>query len=156
MQYLDVDARTTAAATLEIVLKPVASELVDVMVAANDQSRLREFYEHKAQRSSFARFLDQQEIRRQGATFTSDLFRTMPGITIKASSSGGNTIRIRGCKPMVWVDGQRIPDAELDEVASPHDIAGIEFYTSMAGTPAQYMDRTNRTCGTVLVWTRNR
>lgn len=156
VQYLEIDARNPSSTTLEIVLKEAASELEDVMIAANDQARLREFYEHKAQRGSFAKFYEQDEIRRRGVMYTSELFRSMPGISIKVTSGGGNSIRIRGCQPMIWVDAQRIPNAELDEVASPGDIAGIEFYTSMAGTPAQYMDRTNRACGTVLVWTRSR
>ena len=57
---------------------------------------------------------------------------------------------------MLWVDGQRVPGAELDEVVPPDDIAGIEFYTSMAGVPAQYLERQNRACGTLLVWTKKR
>jgi hypothetical protein len=57
---------------------------------------------------------------------------------------------------MLWVDGARIPNSEVDEVIAPADIAGIEFYMSMAGTPAQYLDRSTRACGTILVWTRNR
>ena len=156
MQYMEVDARNAASSTLEIVLKTAPGELEDVMIAANDQARLREFYEHKAQRSSYAKFYEQDEIRRRGVMYASELFRSMPGMSMRNAPGGGNTIRIRGCQPMIWVDGQRIPNAELDEVASPGDIAGIEFYTSMAGTPAQYMDRTTRACGTVLVWTRNR
>ena len=156
MQYMEVDARNPSSTTLEIVLKTAPGELEDVMIAANDQARLREFYEHKAQRGSYAKFFEQDEIRRRGVMYTSELFRSMPGISIKVAPGGGNSIRIRGCQPMIWVDAQRIPNAELDEVATPGDIAGIEFYTSMAGTPAQYMDRTNRACGTVLVWTRNR
>jgi outer membrane receptor for ferrienterochelin and colicin len=100
--------------------------------------------------------MDENEIKKRGSVNTSELFRSVPGITIKAANTGGNTIRIRGCQPMVWLDGQRVPNAELDEVITPGDIAGIEFYTSTAGTPAQYMERTNRACGTVLVWTKSR
>jgi hypothetical protein len=156
MQYMEVDARNPSSAAMEIVLKSVAGELEDVMIAANDEVRLREFNEHRAQRSSFAKFYEQSEIRRRGVHHVSEMFRSMPGIVIKGSAMGGNTIRIRGCQPLIWIDGQRIPGAELDEVASPADVAGIEFYTSQAGTPAQYMDRTTRACGTVIVWTRNR
>jgi len=153
---IEVQVGSESLARLDIVLKPTATELEDVLISVNDMSRLREFYDHRAHRSGFARFYDQEEIGRKGATYSSDLFRSMPGIVVKASNIGGNTIRIRGCQPMVWVDGQRVPHAELDEVVTPSDIAGIEFYTSMAGTPAQYLERSNRACGTVLVWTRNR
>jgi len=47
-----------------------------------------------------------------------------------------------------------VPGAELDEVIHPTDIAAIEFYPSSAGVPAQYLERQNRLCGLVLVWTR--
>jgi hypothetical protein len=153
MQSLDVDTRVPSSTTLEIVLKTVASELEEVTIEANEQVKLREFYEHKQQRASFGRFLEQHEIRRLGPTNPSDLFRTVPGVVI-ASASGGNTMRIRGCQPMVWVDGQRVPGAELDEVIHPSEIAAIEFYPSNAGIPAQYLERENRLCGSVLVWTR--
>lgn len=155
MQFLDVDARLPSAATLEIVLKAVPSELEDVLISGNDQVRLREFYERKQQRAPFGRFLDEREIRRLGPTNSSDLFRTVPGIVISSGSTGaGNTMRIRGCQPMVRLDGQRVPGAELDDVIQPSEIAAIEFYPSNAGIPAQYLERGNRLCGLVLVWTR--
>jgi outer membrane receptor for ferrienterochelin and colicin len=128
-----------------------------VLIEANDRKGgLREFYEHKDQRQTFAKFLDQEEIRKRSPMYSSDLFRSVPGISIKSANYNGNTIRIRGCQPMLWVDGQRVPGAELDEVIPPDDIAGIEFYTSMAGVPAQYMERQNRACGTIMVWTKKR
>ena len=152
MQYLDVDARTPASTALEIVLKPVASELEEVTIPGND-TRLRGFYQRREQRGSFGRFLEAHEIRRLGPTNPSDLFRSVPGIVISAAA-GGNSIRIRGCQPMVWLDGQRVPGAELDEVLQPSEIAAIEFYPSSAGIPAQYLEPGNRLCGLVLVWTR--
>jgi hypothetical protein len=153
MQFLDVDARVPAATALDIVLLTVPSELEEVTIAGNDQIRLREFYEHRERRGSFGTFYEQHEIRARGPTNPSDLFRTVPGIVIR-TGSGGNTMRIRGCQPMVWLDGQRVPGAELDEVIHPSEIAAIEFYPSNAGVPPQYMERGNRLCGLVLVWTR--
>ena len=155
MQFLDVDARLPSAATLEIVLKTVPGELEEVTIAGTEQVRLHEFYQHKEQRGTFARFLEQGEIQRLGPTNPSDLFRSVPGIVISSASTGaGYTIRIRGCQPMVWVDGQRVPGAELDEVIKPEEIAAIEFYPSSAGIPAQYLERGNRLCGLILVWTK--
>jgi hypothetical protein len=157
MQFLDVDSRIPSALTLEIVLKTVPNPLEDVVIAGNDQGNLHEFYERKQQRGSFGRFLEQREILRLGPTNSSDLFRSVPGIVIRSASTGaGNIIRIRGCQPMVWLDGQRVPGAELDEVIQPSEIAAIEFYPSNAGIPAQYLERQNRLCGLVLVWTRTR
>lgn len=153
MQYFEVDTRNPTTQALDIVLTQNVSDLEDVMIAANDQMRLREYYQRKEQRASFGLFLEAPEIRQRGATNPSDLFRNVPGIDIR-TASGGNTIRIRGCQPMVWLDGQRVPGAELDEVIHPSQIAAIEFYPSSAGIPAQYLERGNRLCGSVLVWTR--
>ena len=52
------------------------------------------------------------------------------------------------------VDGVRADNAEIDELISPSEIAGMEIYPSFAGVPAEYMDKENRACGVVLVWTR--
>ncbi len=141
--------------SVEIVLAALPVQLEEVLVNASEHGRLREFYARKLQRHTFARFLDADEISRIAPSTPSELFRSVPGITISVSSSGGNSIRIRGCQPMVWVDGQRIPGAELDDVVQSMEIGGIEFYPSAAGIPAQYMDPSNRLCGLILVWTRS-
>lgn len=139
----------------EIVLAELPSQLAEVEITtAPAEGRYRGFYERKQQRASFGRFLEHKDIRRLGPANPSDLFRTVPGISIRTGNLNGNTIRIRGCQPMVWVDGQRIPGAELDEVVQPTEIGAIEFYPSSAGVPAQYMERQNRLCGLILVWTR--
>jgi carboxypeptidase family protein/TonB-dependent receptor-like protein len=145
---------TTSTTSLEIIVTPVPAQLEEVRVQPNPVGRLREFYDHRQQRGSFARFLELADIRRIAPTSASELFRTVPGITIRAATTGGNTIRIRGCQPTVWVNGQRIPGAELDDVVQPSDIGGIEFYPSSAGIPPQYLDPSNRLCGLILVWTR--
>jgi len=152
---VDVLLGATAPTTfLEIIVTPAPAQLEEVRVHPNPVGRLREFYDHRQQRGSFARFLEPADIRRIAPTSASELFRSVPGITIRAATTGGNTIRIRGCQPTVWVDGQRIPGAELDDVVQPSDIGGIEFYPSSAGIPPQYLDPSNRLCGLILVWTR--
>lgn len=137
-----------------IVLVELPSSLADIQINTDSaDSRYRGFYERRQQRASFGRFLEHKDIQRLAPPNSSDLFRSVPGITILAASPG-NTIRIRGCQPMVRVDGQRVPGAELDEVIQPGDIGAIEFYPSFAGIPAQFMERGNRLCGLILVWTR--
>lgn len=155
MQFLDVDSHSSASAALEIVLQTVAAELEGVTVEGNDVVKLHQFFEHRQQRGSFGVFLVQDEIRKMGPTQPSDLFRTVPGVVV-STGSGGNVLRIRGCQPMVWIDGTRVPGAELDEVIHPSEIAAIEFYPSNAGAPPQYLERQNRLCGTFLVWTKTR
>ena len=153
---VDVVVGATAPTTfLKIIVTPAPAQLEEVLVDAAPSGRLREFYDHRQQRQSFGRFLELADIRRIAPRSLSDLFRSVPGITIRAATTGGNTIRIRGCQPTVWVDGQRIPGAELDDVIQPNDIGGIEFYPSSSGIPPQYLDPSNRLCGLILVWTRS-
>ena len=139
---------------VEVVLTIIPEELANVVVTGAP-GRLGEFFQRRQTRAAFGRFLDQEDIRQKGPRFASDLFRNVPGTSIKTNPGGGNAIRIRNCQPMVLIDGQRSPGAELDEVVSPGDIAAIEFYPSSAGVPAQYLERTNRLCGLILVWTKN-
>jgi hypothetical protein len=144
-------------APLDIVLTATATELKRVVIKVEEVSELDEFNQHRKQNRGTAKFYDQEEIRKRGAMYASDLFRTVPGVRVQSNmGAGGNAIRIRGCQPIVWIDGQRVPGVELDEVTTPGDIAGIEFYPSMAGTPAKYSERSARPCGTLLVWTKSR
>jgi hypothetical protein len=152
---VEVDVSASDATTsVEIVLTAVPEELQSVEVTAAAQGKLRGFYQRRQQRGTFARFLEEDEIRRLNPRIASDLFRTVPGVRLANNQSGGNAIRIRGCQPMVWIDDQRVPGAELDDMVLPSDIAAIEFYPSAAGIPAQYLERGNRLCGLILVWTK--
>lgn len=144
------------AATMQIVLIAVPEELEHVIVtAASPPTKLRGFHERSRQKRTFARFFDQEQIRRLNPRTSSELLRSVPGVTLASNQSGGNVIRIRGCQPMVWLDDQRVPGAELDDLIVPSEIAAIEFYPSSAGIPAQYLERGNRLCGLILVWTKS-
>lgn len=163
MRRLGYEARTIelqiglpGSPPLDIVLTATATELKKVVINIDEVGPLDEFNQHRKQNRGHAKFYDQEEIRKRGAMYPSDLFRTVPGVSVRAGMAGGNALRIRGCQPIVWIDGQRVPGAELDEVTTPGDIAGIEFYPSMAGTPAKYSERSARPCGTLLVWTKSR
>jgi len=153
---IEVQIGLPATAPLDIILTASATELKDVVIKVEDVGPLDEFNLHRKQNRGTAKFYDQEEIRKRGAMYPSDLFRTVPGVRVQTSMIRGNEIRIRGCQPIVWIDGQRVPGVELDEVTTTGDIAGIEFYPSMAGTPAKYSERSARPCGTLLVWTKTR
>lgn len=150
---MDVDiAAAMAKQPLQVAMVPVATDVEAVTVEASS-GRLREFTEHRRQ-SNFGHFFDQNEIRAKSPRYTSELFRMIPGAVVLASPRNGNIVRLRGCEPRVWIDGVRAENTEIDDLISPSEIAGIEIYPSFAGIPSQYMDRENRACGVVIVWTR--
>lgn len=150
---LDVTT-TTPMPEVALVLDMVAADVAPVVVNSG-AGRLGEFYAHK-ENPSFGRFFEQGEIEKRRGGRISDLFRTVPGVTVLAMSGLGNAVRVRGCQPTVWVDGIRLPGSEVDDVANPTDIAAIEVYTSSAGIPAEYRDRDTRACGVIVLWSRVR
>ncbi len=137
---------------LRIVLETLPSEVAAVVVRSSG-GRLDLFYQHRKE-NAFGRFIDREEIEKSGVRLASDLFRTVPGASLRASLRYGNLIRMRGCQPVVWIDRVPIRDAELDEVATPEEIAGIEIYSSAVAVPPEFMDRGGRGCGAIVVWTR--
>ncbi|MDQ3674537.1 MAG: TonB-dependent receptor plug domain-containing protein, partial [Gemmatimonadota bacterium] len=137
---------------LRIVLESLPSEVAPVVVRSSG-GRLDLFYQHRKE-NAFGRFIDREEIEKSGVRLASDLFRTVPGASLRTSRRYGNLIRMRGCQPIVWIDRVPIRDAELDELATPEEIAGIEIYSSSSGVPPQFMDRGGRSCGAIVVWTR--
>jgi hypothetical protein len=141
-----------AAPAVEVELEEIPSDIASVVVEGS-KGHLEEFYNHKAN-SNFAKFFEQKDIQKRNPLYLSELLRSVAGASLYAMGSG-NRILLRDCKPMVWVDGMRAPGAELDDLARPMDVAGLEVYPSYAGLPAQYQDRNNRMCGAIIVWTRN-
>jgi hypothetical protein len=139
-----------------VTLDPMSAELNGMTVndtLSDPDDRLRAFNERRAN-NDFAHFIDQDAIDQRRPQYISEMLRTIPGVSVSPSRLG-YTVKVRGCAPLVWVDGVRIPGAQLDELARPANIAGVEIYSSFAGVPAQYFDR-SATCGTILVWTRSR
>ncbi|MEO8194872.1 MAG: carboxypeptidase-like regulatory domain-containing protein [Gemmatimonadales bacterium] len=149
---LEIEVGSAVTGALEIDLVPVPADIDAVVVEATG-GRLQEFNDHRKQ-SKFGKFFDQNEIRSKSPRFVSELFRGIPGARLFPAPGSGSKVELRGCRPKIWLDGVWAQDAEIDDVIAPSEIAGIEIYPSWAGIPAQYMDRENRACGAVLIWSR--
>jgi hypothetical protein len=145
---------TSQPSPMDISLQTVATDVDPVMVEGED-AKMKEFNQRRAN-NNFGKFFDGDDITKRDPRLMSELLRTVPGASIGASTRVGNRVLLRGCKPTVWVNGMKAYGAELDEVATPSDVAGIEVYLSWAGLPPQYQDRENPGCGAIIVWTRDR
>lgn len=150
--HLDVKTDSTPV-RLVLTLQTLAQNIAPVRVEARD-SRLESFYDHRSH-SAFGRFIDAAEITRRGPLYLSELFRTVPGASVKGSNRPGNIVRLRGCQPMIWLDGMRVPHAELDDITNPVDIGGIEIYSTWSALPGEYMDREMGACGAIVLWTKS-
>lgn len=158
-------------ASVFVTLEPTAANLDTVLVddVADPESRDPRLiaFRERAATNSFGHYVTEEMIARLRPNHASDALRSISGVLVRSAGPTrvGNIVRLRGCGardqrpertgPLVWVDGVRLPGAELDEVASGPDVAAIEVYNSFAGVPPQYLDRT-AVCGTILVWTKVR
>ncbi len=154
-----IPLRQSVTDTLVVVLAEVPASLAEIDVVAPEEEMagwLREFYQRRRS-NSFGRYFTRQTIQDAGKYHMSELLRMTPGVTLAPGRRFGYVVRMRGCRdaPMIWLDGSRLPGAELDDISKPADIAAMEVYTSSAGVPVQFMDRSNRGCGTILLWTRH-
>jgi iron complex outermembrane receptor protein len=155
--------------SFRIIVKPGASdstlvtlaELPDVlagMSATAQRARLEieQFYRRRARGPGT--FFTRDEIEDRHAINTSDVLRMAPGIQV-VRTAAGNGIRFtstsgrRNCSPLIWLDGQKAPGMEIDQIPV-RDIEGIELYQGASTTPVQFSQNTNTTCGTIVVWTR--
>jgi len=146
------------ALSLEIRLGARAVPLEPVVVTVRGDEWLNEFERRRA--GAFGRFLDREEIEARSAMHTTDLLRTMPGLSFVNRRGGpGAQLYMRRpggmCVPAIWIDGLQVPLAStgltIDDVLPPGVIEGIEIYNSVSAAPTQF--RTGD-CGVVLFWTR--
>ncbi len=133
-------------------------------------------------RSSLGNFLTEEDIARRGGAWTSDLFRSIPGVRLDGSGIDRRILIRNGfgdaCPPSLFVDGLYLfePTAdELDAIVTPARIRGIEVYTD-ASTPAEFQRpgqgmrlgvssdpaspiearRSATGCGAIVIWTKTR
>jgi hypothetical protein len=99
---------------------------------------IQEFYERRE--TGIGHFIEREEIEERQASRLSDLLRGVPGV------------RNTRCRLSIWLDGMLVRLA-LDEVASPHEVEGIEIYLHAGEIPARY-NATGSKCGVILIWTR--
>ena len=144
--------------TLQLIFDLVAlpAELAEVTVTEKRVPRrstwLDEF-ESRRQRG-FGTFLTRTDIERRNPRNTSDLFRTVAGVTVVPNAFGGDLRMARSmdCAPDIYIDGMEARGLRID-VIPPADIAGIEVFRGPAETPVRFR-RFMAGCGVISVWTR--
>jgi hypothetical protein len=143
--------------SLRLVLYVASAELAAIEVreeSLGDSLAPREFW-NRRRTNVFGRFIDLADIQGKWVSLPSEILRGLPGVTLIRSNRIGMLVRFRGCRPNLFVDGMRAQGAEVDELVSVNDIGAMEVYTSMAGVPPQYTERSNP-CGAILFWTRRK
>ena len=140
--------------TVVVKLQPAVNTLDPMHVAGSPPEALspflQEFHTREAN-NRFGHYVDEQALDKLKPEHASDALRGIAGVSVTPGHRLGNDVLIRGCAPLVWVNGLRAINAQIDDVVAGNDVAALEVYNSFAGVPAQYLYRT-ATCGTILVW----
>ncbi len=157
----DVAVQSGATSRVSVTVAAVAQQLAPVIVRSDAERSysgyLADFYRRRDRGNG--RFITQDQIAKRAPQQLTDMFRTIPGMTITSPSIGDSKLRIRGnmCAPAVWLDGMPAIASEFDlDTISPEDVAGIEIYSGASTVPVQFVVPFGPTaCGTVVIWTRH-
>ncbi|MDQ2767160.1 MAG: TonB-dependent receptor [Gemmatimonadota bacterium] len=104
-------------------------------------------------------FLNRADIENRQSVLTTDLFRTIPGLSVGFDGSNYVVQSSRslgsGCQVAWYLDGSPFDNSsnDLDQMLRPDDIEAIEVYKSASEVPVQFQGH-DASCGTILVWTK--
>jgi len=157
-QKLQATVSNTLELSFHVTLVPQAAVLDALDVSAKRRHVAIEGF-HQRRVVGIGTYVTREEIEARNANVPSDMLRTMSGVQIVRTRSGfglrfaSASSGRRDCPPTLWIDGQRAPGIEIDELPI-NDIEGIELYRGTATTPPQFTYGSGAQCGTVVVWTR--
>ena len=148
-----VDGRTDS---LNVVLVMIAGVLPGVTTNADalERVRLGDFYRHREVGNGF--FFNRKELEAKRVVRISDVLRRLPGVRLIPDRNGRQQLRMArsNCAPDFWIDGQRAPFLNVDDLPLG-DVEAIEVYRGSSGIPPEFNNRLgNPGCGAVVIWTR--
>ena len=158
-KVIAMPGETAAALRVVLVRDPAMLEGVEISARlARKRSGIEDFYRRRAR--GVGTYFTRDDFIERHTQRASDVLRDVPGLRF-VRIPGGMGIRFnsssivrRDCIPMIWLDGQRAPGLEVDDVPAS-DIEGLELYNGPSTTPMQFSQYSSgSTCGTIVIWTR--
>ena len=145
VQRQPVDLRRGRTVHQEIQLE--GAQTLEGMRSVAKRSRYERF-ETNRRLSLTGHFLTQEQIEKQHAQNTSELFAMIPSFRVVGDGPDAKVINTRGnCRPNVVVDYLQFQ--EINTVP-PSLIAGIEAYPTINGAPAEFTNL----CGVIRIWVK--
>jgi hypothetical protein len=105
-------------------------------------------------------FFSQEQLDSMNLFDVTDVMRRVPFTHVERTGFE-KTIQMPGlfgghCQPTLFLNGARfsyMTATDLDMIARPSDLLGVEVYTTSALAPPQFVDPFSQ-CGSVVVWTK--
>ena len=150
------------AAPVQIAMVTLRSVLDTVKVRATrgGSGKLLEFLSRKKS-SGAGRFITSEDIAARNPIYTTDLFRSMPGIMLLRDGTGdevlvqrSNTFSSPYCRVSVFMNGMNLRGMSANDIngyVRPNDLIGVEVYSAGAAPP-QFSEQNG--CGSVVIWSR--
>jgi len=160
--------RQAAGQHVDIVVGDSVTVLDPVTVEGEYEPYLKHVGFIQRSRTAQGHFLDTAAIAQSGAMRFEEVFRMVPGVTLRPNGSGLLVELQRGqgqinsaalgnyCPPMYFIDGVYYPLPPLQTQSVPvvpSEILGIEVYSNLFSAPPQFQRR-GSTCGVILIWTK--
>jgi hypothetical protein len=153
---------------IEIMVGDSVTVLDPVIVEAEYEPYLTRMGFTKRRRTALGHFLDTADVNRTGAMRFEEVFRMVPGVSLRPNGSSLLVELKRGegqivnprlanyCPPAYFIDGVYFPLPPVQTPSVPlvpQEILAIEIYSNMFSAPPQYQRRDSG-CGVILVWTK--
>ena len=161
-----IDVPVSDTVRLAYMLEPIVTTLGTVVVTEKPFSiRMQEFLARK--KLGIGQFMTQEQIEARNSVYPTELFRTFTSVNVTPergqgpitayyamSQREGANPQQGACPMQVYLDQIPMPTPfNLDLLPPPKDIAGIEVYSGPSTVPPQFAGY-GRSCGVILVWTR--
>jgi hypothetical protein len=131
-----------------------------VVVTAQTEALSKVGFEDR-QKRGLGNFLGPDDISRLQPQLVTSALRTLPGLRVVPTGSGGYTVQnaragaMGGCVSY-WIDGapfRELTPGDVDNAFPAHQITAVESYQpNMA--PAQFTAPGESGCATVVIWTQ--
>jgi len=160
--------RPGAEQQVEIVMGDSVTVLDPVIVEAEYEPYLTRMGFTQRRRTALGHFLDTADVNRTGAMRFEEVFRMVPGVSLRPNGSSLLVELKRGegqivnprlanyCPPAYFIDGMYFPLPPVQTPSVPlvpQEVLAIEIYSNMFSAPPQYQRRDSG-CGVILVWTK--
>jgi len=153
---------------VEIMVGDSVTVLDPIVVEAEYEPYLTRMGFTQRRRTALGHFLDTADVNRTGAMRFEEVFRMVPGVSLRPNGSSLLVELKRGegqivnprlanyCPPAYFIDGMYFPLPPVQTPSVPlvpQEVLAIEVYANMFSAPPQYQRRDSG-CGVILVWTK--